>query len=103
MDLRFTETNGADDAAGRAFGLEGNLYLPVAVAGLGGIAGFALLGLGLGLRLWLAGAIGLVPVTGVTAWILVLRKGRPRGHDRDQVEAWLGQRHFGPGPGEGRR
>jgi hypothetical protein len=28
-DLRFTDTNAADDSAGRVFGLEGNLYLPV--------------------------------------------------------------------------
>ena len=30
--LRHTETNSADDSAGRAFGLDGNLYLPVLLA-----------------------------------------------------------------------
>jgi hypothetical protein len=46
-DLRFTDTNAADDSAGRAFGLDGNLYLPVAAAALGAVGLFA------GLTFWL--------------------------------------------------
>jgi hypothetical protein len=34
-ELRLTETNAADDSSGRAFGLDGNLYLPVLCATVG--------------------------------------------------------------------
>ena len=40
-ELRFTDSNAGDDSAGRAFGLEGNLYLPV------------VFGLVAGVQLWL--------------------------------------------------
>ncbi len=99
MDLRFTDTNAADDAAGRAFGLEGNLYLPVVIAAVGGLGMLAGLGLGLGVSWGIAGVVAGLPVAGVVAWILVLRRGQPRGHDRDQVEAWLGKKHFEVGKG----
>ena len=101
MDLRRTDTNGSDDAAGRVFGLDGNAYLPVVVAGLVGLVVFALLGLWLGIPLAIAGAFAALPAVAVTAWILALRKGKPRGHDRDQLDAWLGRRHFAPKSGEG--
>ena len=42
-ELRHSETNAADDSAGRAFGLEGNLYLPVLLSVLGSLALFAVL------------------------------------------------------------
>ena len=42
-ELRHIETNAADDSAGRAFGLEGNLYLPVLLSVLGSLALFAVL------------------------------------------------------------
>ena len=101
MDLRRTDTNGSDDAAGRVFGLDGNAYLPVVIAGLAGLAAFAVLGLGLGIPLAVAGAFAALPAIAVTAWILALRKGKPRGHDRDQLDAWLGRVHFAPQGGEG--
>lgn len=98
MDLRFTDTNGADDAAGRAFGLDGDLYLPVVIAAVAGVAAFAVLGLWLRVSFAVAGVVAAVPAGLVVGWILILRRGKPRGHDRDQVEAWLGRGDFAPAP-----
>ena len=43
-ELRFTDTNAADDSAGRVFGLDGNLYLPVVSGLVAGVVLFAGLG-----------------------------------------------------------
>ena len=57
MELRFTDTNAADDSAGRAFGLEGDLYLPVVIAVVAAVGLFALSNLALHVSLGLAGGI----------------------------------------------
>ena len=46
-ELRFTDINAGADSAGRAFGLDGNLYLPVVIAAVAAVGAVALLGLGL--------------------------------------------------------
>jgi hypothetical protein len=60
-DLRFTDTNAADDSAGRVFGLDGNLYLAVVVAGLVAVGLFAVLSLWLHTNWVLAGVIAAFP------------------------------------------
>lgn len=101
-NLRFTDTNAADDSAGRAFGLDGNLYLPVAAAALGSVGLFA------GLTFWLhtnwvvAGTVAAVPLGLTAGWVLGLKHGRPAGHDRDQLEDLLRGGNFGPGAQAGR-
>jgi hypothetical protein len=101
-DLRFTDTNAADDSAGRAFGLDGNLYLPVAAAALGAVGLFA------GLTFWLhtnwvvAGTVAAIPLGLTAGWVLGLKHGRPAGHDRDQLEDLLRGGNFGPGAQAGR-
>lgn len=93
-DLRQTETNSADDSTGRAFGLDGNLYLPILLTGLGALAGFAGLTLGGGLHPATAGSVAALPVITVVGWILGLRQGRPAGYDRDLIEHLLTRGHF---------
>lgn len=93
-ELRHIETNAADDSAGRAFGLEGNLYLPVLLSVLGALALFAVLGLVARLPLLIAGLAAAVPLTAVLGWVLLLKHGRPAGYDRDLIEYWLNGGHF---------
>lgn len=92
-DLRYTETNAADDSGGRAFGLEGNLYLPLVGATVAGIAVFATLTL-LGSGLRLAGATALSPLCLSLVWVLGFRRGRPSGYDRDKIERMAGGGDF---------
>jgi hypothetical protein len=95
-ELRFTDTNSSDDSAGRVFGLDGNLYLPVVIAGVGGIGLFAVLGLLFHFPLVLAGLIAVMPAGLTLAWALFLKRGKPAGYDRDKLEDWLGGGDFGP-------
>lgn len=88
-ELRYTDTNSADDARGRAFGLEGNLYLPLALATVLGIGGWALLRFVAGFGWFGAAVLPAVPVGGVLAWALLLRHGKPAGYDRDWMELWI--------------
>ncbi|MDD3179504.1 MAG: hypothetical protein PHQ04_04050 [Opitutaceae bacterium] len=96
MDLRFTDTNSSDDTAGRAFGLDGNLYLPVVVTGVGGLGLFGLLGLVIRFPLTVAGVVAMVPCALTLLWVLLLRRGKPAGYDRDKLEDLIGSGHFGP-------
>lgn len=96
MDLRFTETNSADDKAGQAFGLDGNLYLPVVVTGVGGIGLFGILGLVIHFPYVVAGAVAVAPSVLTLLWVLLLRRGKPAGYDRDKLEDLVSGGHFGP-------
>ena len=101
-NLRFTDTNAADDSAGRAFGLDGNLYLPVAAAALGSVGLFAWLTFWLHTNWVVAGTVAAIPLGLTAGWILGLKHGRPAGHDRDQLEDLLRGGNFGPGTEAGR-
>lgn len=96
MDLRFTDTNAADDATGRAFGLDGNLYLPVVAAAFAGVGLFALLAFLIGSSLVAAGLFAAMPFLLTLTWVLCLKKGRPPGYDRDYLEYLTGGGGFAP-------
>jgi len=96
MDLRFTDTNSSDDTAGRAFGLDGNLYLPVVLTGVGGIGLFGILALVIRMPYAAAGPIAVLPCTLTLLWVLLLRRGKPAGYDRDKIEDLVAGGHFGP-------
>jgi hypothetical protein len=100
VDLRETDTNSADDAVGRVFGLEGNLYLPILLALIGGLGVFATLGLVFQLPWSFAGMIGGLPPLGIAAWVVLLRHGKPPGYDRDFVAQRLGHGHFTKHPAQ---
>lgn len=86
QELRITDTNAADDSAGRAFGLEGNLYLVVVCAALAGLGLYALLALAWQVAHLVAALLAApVPIASL-AWALVLRHGKPPGYDRDWLE-----------------
>jgi len=93
-ELRHTETNAGDDSTGRAFGLDGNLYLAVLLAVMGSLVIFAVLGLLLHLNYLLASLIASLPLTGVLVWALCLKKGKPAGYDRDILDHWRSRGNF---------
>ena len=92
-ELRFTDTNAADDSAGRVFGLDGNLYLPVVFGLVVGVVLFAGLGF-VGTGYPLAGAVAIIPMAGSLVWVLGFRQGKPAGYDRDKLDALLGGANF---------
>lgn len=93
-ELRHTDTNAADDSAGRAFGLEGNLYLPVVLTFFGALGLFALLTVLFHASALASGLLVALPLGAVLAWVLCLRQGKPAGHDRDWLEDRLGGANF---------
>lgn len=101
-DLRFTDTNAADDSAGRVFGLEGNLYLPVVVAGMASAGIFAAMALWLHTKLAVAAIVAAAPLGLTLCWILVFKHGRPAGFDRDKIAHLLGGGDATPVIGDGR-
>ncbi|MBC7368980.1 MAG: hypothetical protein H7343_19580, partial [Undibacterium sp.] len=92
-ELRFTDTNAADDSAGRVFGLDGNLYLPVVGGMVAGVVLFAGLGF-VGTSYPLAGAVAAIPMIGSLVWVLGFRQGKPAGYDRDKLDDLLGGADF---------
>lgn len=95
MELRHTDTNAADDSKGRAFGLDGDLYLPVVSAAVLALALFAILGLHFGCGWFLAGVIAATPLVLTLVWAVILRNGRPPANDRDTIEQWFRGGDFG--------
>lgn len=93
MDLRITDTNSANDAKGRALGLEGNDFIYI-VAGF--VLGLALFfGLAFALKVWMpfAAGVSLLVLLAPTAWVLLFRHNKPDGYAED----WFDQRFTGGG------
>lgn len=94
MELRHTDTNAADDSRGRAFGLDGNLYLPVVIAVVGSLGLGAVLGVLLRVGWMIAGTVASLPLAATVFWAVGLKHGKPAGYDRDWIEQKLGQGDF---------
>ena len=94
MELRQTDTNAADDSRGRAFGLDGDLYLPVVIAVVVSLGIGALLGTLLRVGWVVAGGVASLPLATTVFWAVGLKHGKPSGYDRDWVEQKLGGGDF---------
>jgi hypothetical protein len=95
-ELRFTETNSADDSTGKTWGLEGNLFWFI----VGGtFVSVVMLLLLFSVSHWtLLSALtpSLVPLGLALLYVLTFRQGKPAGYDKDLFELWLKGRGFGP-------
>lgn len=97
-ELRLTETNSADDSAGRTWGLEGNLFWHV-VSGVF-IAVLTLL-LCFSVLRWTfraSAVLAAVPLTLSLLYVFGFRQGKPPGYDRDLLDGWLHGAGFSPDP-----
>jgi hypothetical protein len=97
-ELRFTETNSADDSAGKTWGLEGNLFWFVAGGAFASVLTLLLL-----FSVWrwplLSAAVpALIPLGLALLYALAFRQGKPPGYDTDLFELWLKGPGFGPQP-----
>lgn len=97
-ELRLTETNSADDSAGRTWGLEGNLFWHL-VAGVF-VAVITLLACFSGLR-WsftTSSLAAAVPLSLALVYVFGFRRGKPAGYDRDLLDGWIHGTGFAPDP-----
>jgi len=95
-ELRFTETNSADDSAGKTWGLEGNLFWFVAGGAFAAVVTLLML-----FSVWrwtLLSAVvpALIPLGLSLLYALAFRQGKPSGYDIDLFELWLKGYGFGP-------
>jgi hypothetical protein len=95
-ELRFTETNSADDSAGKTWGLEGNLFWYLVGGAFASVLTLLLL-----FSVWRWNLISAllpaaVPIALTLLYILAFRQGRPAGYDTDLFELWLKGPGFGP-------
>jgi hypothetical protein len=97
-ELRFTETNSADDSTGKTWGLEGNLFWFVTGGAFASVITLLLL-----FSVWrwsLLSALipALIPIGLALLYALALRQAKPPGYDIDLFELWLKGPAFGPEP-----
>ena len=96
QELRFTETNSADDSAGKTWGLEGNLFWFVAGGAFAAVVTLLLL-FSVGHWSLLSALVpALIPLVLALLYALTLRQGKPPGYDTDLFELWLKGPGFGP-------
>ena len=88
-ELRLSDTNAADDSAGSAFGLDGNLFMPVVASAALSIGVILVLFGFFHLYWWLRFPLGAVPFVLTLAYVLLLKQGKPPGYDRDLFELWI--------------
>jgi hypothetical protein len=98
MNLRFTDTNSADDSKGKTWGLEGNLFWYLA----GGVFVFviSLLLLFSAMRLSFIASliIAAIPLLLSVIYVFGFRQGKPPGYDVDCLDHWINGPGFGPEP-----
>ena len=95
-ELRFTETNSADDSQGRTWGLDGDLFWFMA----GGAFAFVMVLLvcfsALKMSFTASVLLAAVPLTLCVIYIFLFRQGKPAGYDVDCLDYWLNGSGFSP-------
>jgi hypothetical protein len=97
-ELRFSDTNSADDSEGKTWGLDGNLFWFV-VAGVF-LFVVTLLLLFSAARCTFGQSLGMaiVPLALTLSYVFGFRQGKPPAHDLDLVDYWTNGAGFSPNP-----
>ncbi len=95
-ELRFTETNSADDSAGKTWGLEGNLFWFVVGGAFAAVITLLLLFSVWHWNLLSAVVPAVIPLGLALLYALAFRQGKPSGYDIDLFELWLKGSGSGP-------
>lgn len=92
-DIRFTDTNSADDSKGKTWGLDGNLFWYLIGGSFGSVVLMLLLFSAYHMSFAAATAVAIVPLALTLIYIFAFRQGKPPCYDVDCLEYWL----FGKG------
>jgi len=97
-DLRLTDTNSADDSAGRTWGLDGGLFWFVVAGVFAFVVTLLFLFSALRAPFWSAFGLASVPLVMSLLYVFGFRQGKPPGYDVDLVDYWVNGSGFGPRP-----
>lgn len=97
-ELRFSDTNSADDSTGKTWGLDGNLFWFI----IGGVFLFVVILLllfsALRLTFGQSFAIAIVPLALAIIYVFGFRQGKPPAYDLDLLDYWINGAGFAPAP-----
>jgi hypothetical protein len=97
-DMRFTETNSADDSAGRTWGLDGNLFWFIAGGAFASVIILLVCFSAMRMSFFTSFVIAALPLALCAVYVFVFRQGKPAGYDVDCLDLWLSGAGFGPNP-----
>jgi hypothetical protein len=97
-DIRFTETNSADDSQGQTWGLDGNLFWFMAGGAFAFVVILLLCFSAMRMSFFTSLLIAAVPLALCSIYVFVFRQGKPAGYDMDCLDFWLSGPGFGPNP-----
>jgi hypothetical protein len=95
-DMRFTDTNSADDSKGKTWGLDGNLFWYLIGGSFGSVVLMLLLFSAYRMSFAAAVAVAIVPLALTLIYIFGFRQGKPPCYDVDCLEYWLFGKGFSP-------
>ena len=98
QELRFSDTNSADDSGGKTWGLDGNLFWLVIGGGFVSVATLLLLFSGLRCGFTNSLVAAGVPLVLTLCYVFGFRQGKPPGYDTDLLDYWLNGSGFAPNP-----
>ena len=98
QELRFTETNSADDSQGKTWGLDGNLFWYIAGGSFVSVITLLLLFSAMRMSFFTSLLIAAMPLALCATYVFVFRQGKPAGYDMDCLDFWLSGPGFGPNP-----
>ena len=95
-NVRFTDTNAADDSKGRTWGLEGDLFWIIVGGGFAFVMVLLLCFSAMKMSFFTSLFIAAIPLTVCLVYIFVFRQGKPAGYDIDCLDYWLSGTGFTP-------
>ena len=95
-NVRFTDTNAADDSKGRTWGLEGDLFWIIVGGGFAFVMVLLLCFSAMKMSFCTSLFIAAIPLTLCLVYIFVFRQGKPAAYDLDCLDYWLSGTGFSP-------
>ena len=95
-DIRFTDTNSADDSKGKTWGLDGNLFWYLIGGAFASVVIMLLLFSAYRISFVAAAAVAVIPLTLTLIYVFAFRQGKPPRYDIDCLEYWLFGKGFCP-------
>ena len=95
-DIRFTDTNSADDSKGKTWGLDGNLFWYLIGGAFASVVIMLLLFSAYRMSFAAAAGVAIVPLTLTLIYVFGFRQGKPPRYDIDCLEYWFFGKGFNP-------